>query len=41
VGDFFADEIAEAMRQIGIRSFDEARELSIRHPGAFDFGDGS
>jgi L-lactate dehydrogenase (cytochrome) len=40
VGDFFADEIAEAMRQIGIRSFDEARELSIRHPGAFDFGDG-
>lgn len=38
VGSFFQDEIAVAMRQIGVQTYAELRDLDIRHTGAFDFG---
>ena len=37
VAEFFAEEIKAAMRQIGTQSFAEARDLTIRHPGALKF----
>ena len=37
VADFFFDEIAEAMRQVGTRDCGEARDLVVRHPGALAF----
>ena len=37
VADFFLDEIAEAMRQVGARTCAETRDLVIRHPGALAF----
>jgi len=37
VADFFAEEISAALRQIGTQTFAEARELTIRHPGALTF----
>ncbi|MBS28509.1 MAG: alpha-hydroxy-acid oxidizing enzyme [Alphaproteobacteria bacterium] len=38
VASFFQDEIAVAMRQIGVQTYAELRDLDIRHPGAFNFG---
>lgn len=37
VADFFAEEISAAMRQIGTQSFADARDLTVRHPGALSF----
>lgn len=37
VADFFFDEIAEAMRQVGAHNCDEAQDLVVRHPGALTF----
>ena len=37
VADFFFDEIAEAMRQVGARNCAETRDLVVRHPGALAF----
>lgn len=37
VADFFFEEIAEALRQVGAHNCSETRELVVRHPGALAF----
>jgi L-lactate dehydrogenase (cytochrome) len=37
VADFFFEEIAEALRQVGAHNCAEARDLVVRHPGALAF----
>jgi len=36
--DLYIDELRASLGQIGARTIAEAREATIRHPGAFDFG---
>jgi L-lactate dehydrogenase (cytochrome) len=36
--DLFIDELQSALGQIGAHSPDEARNVLVRHPGAYDFG---
>ena len=37
VSDLLIDEIAVAMRQVGVHDFEALRDLTIRHPGALQF----
>jgi len=37
VADFFFEEIAEALRQVGAHNCSETRDLVVRHPGALAF----
>ncbi len=36
--DLLIDELQSALGQVGARSPDEARNVMVRHPGAYDFG---